>query len=72
MIIYLVLKDIFNFLFVFSMKCREKKLDLFFLYNNFMVNNENSLILLLSIMVMFKYKKIFYYIFLCYFIMFLF
>lgn len=63
MIIYLVLKDIFNFLFVFSMKCREKKLDLFFLYNNFMVNNENSLILLLSIMVMFKYKKKIYYIF---------
>lgn len=63
MIIYLVLKDIFNFLFVFSMKCREKKLDLFFLYNNFMFNNENSLILLLSIMVMFKYKKKIYYIF---------
>lgn len=56
-IIYLALKDIFNPLFVFSMKCREKKPDLLPLYNNLTVNNENSLILLLSIMVTFKYKK---------------
>lgn len=56
-IIYLALKDIFNPLFVFSTKCREKKPDLLPLYNNLTVNNENSLILLLSIMVTFKYKK---------------
>lgn len=56
-IIYLALKDIFNPLFVFSTKCREKKLDLLPLYNNLTVNNEKSLILLLSIMVTFKYKK---------------
>lgn len=55
-IIYLALKDIFNPLFVFT-KCREKKPDLLPLYNNLTVNNENSLILLLSIMVTFKYKK---------------
>lgn len=56
-IIYLALKDIFNPLFVFSTKCREKKPDLLPLYNNLTVNNEKSLILLLSIMVTFKYKK---------------
>lgn len=56
-IIYLALKDIFNPLFVFSTKCREKKPDLLPLYNNLTVNNENSLILLLSIMVTFKYIK---------------
>lgn len=49
-IIYLALKDIFNPLFVFSTKCREKKPDLLPLYNN-----ENSLILLLSIMVTLAY-----------------
>lgn len=49
-IIYLALKDIFNPLFVFSTKCRKKKPDLLPLYNN-----ENSLILLLSIMVTLAY-----------------
>lgn len=42
--------DHFNPLFVFSTKCREKKPDLLPLYNN-----ENSLILLLSIMVTLAY-----------------